>query len=332
MPYLPSAPRHPASTGHATPGGGAAHDALPPIATLLTPAERIRVDAAGEGCYRTLHRESVDDLVRDLRSSDVHAVLVSVTCAGAQPARVASMVREFPRVPAVALLSELEGRTPHTVLSLGHSGIRRLVDVRQPAGWRELRGALLADGGTSAQRGVLTQLRLDLAGAPDDCWRFFQTLFVCSPGVTSVQQLARQLEVLPSTLMSRFFRARVPAPKRYLAMARLVRAARLFENSGFSIANVANHLQYSSPQSFGRHVRTLLGITAGECRHRYDGAAMFERFRDELVLPYLGSLRALRPSSAPPGWVTVTLPSRLAVSRCAEPAPALTPGRAPRSD
>lgn len=332
MPYLPSG-RHPsASRALETPGRGSADDALPPIATLLTPAERIRVDAAGEGCYRTLHRENVEDVVRDLRSRDVHAVLVSVTCAGAEPARVASMVREFPRVPAVALLSELEGRTAHTVLSLGHSGIRRLVDVRQPAGWRELRGALLADGGTSAQRGVLAQLRLDLAGAPDDCWRFFQTLFVCSPGVASVQQLARQLEVLPSTLMSRFFRAHVPAPKRYLAMARLVRAARLFENTGFSIANVANHLQYSSPQSFGRHVRTLLGITAGEFRHQYDGAAMFERFRDELVLPYLGSLRTLRPSSAPPGWVTVTRPARPVLQRGGSPVAALSPARAPRSD
>jgi hypothetical protein len=85
-------------------------------------------------------------------------------------------------------------------------------------------------------------------------------------------------------------------------MARLVRAARLFENAGFSVANVANHLDYSSPQSFGRHVRTLLNMTAGEFRHRYDGTGMFERFRADLVLPYLPALRTLRPLTAPPGW------------------------------
>jgi AraC-like DNA-binding protein len=150
---------------------------------------------------------------------------------------------------------------------------------------------------------VLGQLAVDLAGVPDDCWRFFEVLFTSPPRVGNVRQLSRLLDVVPSTLMSRFFRARVPAPKRYLAMARLVRAARLFENSGFSIANVANHLDYSSPQSFGRHVRTLLQVTAGEFRHRYDGAGMFERFRVELVLPYLNALRTLRPLSAPPGWV-----------------------------
>ena len=157
---------------------------------------------------------------------------------------------------------------------------------------------------------MLGQLAVDLAGAPDDCRLLFETLFTCSPRVGNVRQLAALLGVVPSTLMSRFYRARIPAPKRYLAMARLVRAARLFENSGFSIANVSNHLDYSSPQSFGRHVRTLLQMTAGEFRSCYDGNGMFERFRTELILPYVSVLRALRPLSAPPGWVPGKLPKK----------------------
>jgi len=276
---------------------------LPPIITLLTPAERPRVDAAGEGYYRTLHRENVDDLIRDLKSRQIHAVLVSVACAGSQVSRVASLVREFPRVPAIALLSELEPKTPHAVLALGQSGIRRLVDVRLATGWRELRGALMADTGDNGQRSVLGQLAVDLAGAPDDCWRFFETLFICSPRIGNIRMLSKHLNVLPSTMMSRFYRAGAPAPKRYLAMARLVRAARLFENAGFSIANVANHLDYSSPQSFGRHMRTLLHMTAGDFRARYDGTGMFERFRGELIIPYLMVLRELRPLTTPPGWM-----------------------------
>ena len=87
----------------------------------------------------------------------------------------------------------------------------------------------------------------------------------------------------------------MPSPKRYLAMARLARAARLFENSGLSVANVATHLDYSSPQSFGRHVRTLLGLTAVGFRQRYDGDGMVERFRAELVRPYAMVLRRFDP-------------------------------------
>ena len=276
---------------------------LPPISTFLTPAERPRVDAVGQGYYQTLHRETVDDLIKDLKSRRIHAVLVSVTCAGSQASRVASLVREFPRIPAVALLSDFEPKTPQAVLALGQCGIRRLVDVRMSTGWRELRAALMADTGDNGQRSILGQLAMDLVGVPADCWLFFETLFTCPPRFCNIRMLCRQLDVLPSTMMSRFYRAGVPAPKRYLAMARLVRAARLFENTGFSIANVANHLDYSSPQSFGRHVRMLLQLTAGDFRARYDGVGMFERFRADLILPYVPILRDLRPLTTPPGWL-----------------------------
>jgi len=278
---------------------------LTAVSTMLTPTERLRVDAAGEGLYRALHRDSLDDVIRDLKERGAAAVLMSVSrCARDESGlRVASVVREFPRIPAVALLTELEPETAHTVLTLGRSGVRTLVDVRQAAGGRELRNIIMTDRATDIQRLALAQLTTDLAGVPEDCWRFFEMLFRCSPQVSTIRILARHLGVLPSTLMSRFFRARLPAPKRYLAMARLIRAASLFENPGFSVANVANYLDYSSPQSFGRHVRTVLGITAVDFRQRYDGEGMLHRFREELLLPYLPVLRKLTPQNAPPVWL-----------------------------
>ena len=274
-----------------------------PIATMLTPAERIRVDAAGEGSYLALHRNSVAELVQDLKSNRVGAVVLSVSCCDQRSrAGVAALVREFPRVPTVALLTQLDRSTAHTMLSLGSTGLRQLVDVRDAEGWRELREYLLTARGDDIQREALGALAIDLSSVHRDCWRFFEALFVSSPRVSTVRMLARELDVLPSTLMSRFFRARLPAPKQYLAFARLVRAARLFENPGFSVANVANHLDYSSPQSFGRHVRTVMQLTAVQFRERYDGEGMLQHFRDALILPYLDQLRELRPLS--PSWST----------------------------
>lgn len=274
------------------------------VATVLTPVERMRVDAAGEGSYQALHRDCLEDVMRDLKENRASAVLVSVArCDQRVRHHVAAMVREFPRVPTVALLTALDRGTPQAMLLLGHSGVRQVIDAREPSGWRELRTLLLSLQGDGIQRQALSELALDLASAPEDCWRFFEALFVAPPRVSTVRALARELGVLPSTLMSRFFRAQLPAPKRYLAMARLVRAARLFENAGFSIANVANHLDYSSPQSFGRHVRSLMRMTAVEFRARFDGQSMLQRFRDELVLPHLERLRRLRPLTAPSGWI-----------------------------
>lgn len=281
------------------------HDIPPkllPIVTLLTPEERQRVDAIGEGYYQAVHHDDVTGVIHDLKSRRVHAMLFSVTCTGRQISKVVSLVREFSRIPAVALLSEIEAKSPQAVLALGQSGVCRLVDVRQASGWRELRGALMADTGDSGYRAILGQLSVDLAGVPADCWRFFESLFVIPPRIVTFQQLSQHLNVLPSTLMSRFFRAEMPAPKRYLAMARLVRAARLFENSGFSVANIANHMDYSSPQSFGRHVKTMLGLTANEFRARYDCLGMFDRFRQDLIVPYKEALQTLRPLTNPVGW------------------------------
>lgn len=272
---------------------------LAAVSTVLTPAERLRVDAAGEGSYHALHRDSVDDVVKDIKANRAAAVLVSVArCDQSARAGVEMMVREFPRVPTVALLSQIEPGTPRQMLLLGQSGVRQLVDVREPAGWRELRTLLIGTQVDSMQRRALSELAVDLRGANHDCWRFFEALFTAPPHVITVRAFSQYLGVLPSTLMSRFFRARLPAPKRYLAVARLVRAARLFENPGFSVANIANHLDYSSPQSFGRHVRSVLGMTAVQFRNRYDGATMLLHFRESLVLPYADALRRLKPLSA----------------------------------
>lgn len=278
---------------------------LAAVATILTPTERMRVDAAGEGSYRALHRDSVEDVIHDLKANRAQAVLVSVNrCDQRARNTVSLMVREFPRIPTVALLTQLEQATPHAMLLLGQSGVRQVIDVREPKGWRELRSVLVTAHGDQVQRRMLAQLGIDLQGVSDDCWCFFETLFKVLPRISTVRALCQQLGVLPSTLMSRFFRAGVPAPKRYLAMARLVRAARLFENPGFSIANVANHLDYSSPQSFGRHVRTMMRITAVEFRTRFDGEGMLEEFRGTLVTPYLERLRKFRPltPSLVPFW------------------------------
>jgi AraC-like DNA-binding protein len=275
-----------------------------PVSTILTPLERSRVDAAAQGLCDALHRESLDEILSDLRQQKTSLVLISVTRYGSQnSSRVAAMVREFPRIPTVALLTETQSSTPHATLALGQLGIRTLVDARMPAGWQTLRNILATQGSSDLQRSALHQISLDLPGVSEDCWRFIELLFDSSPKVSTVRQLARHLNILPSTLMSRFFRAKLPAPKRYLSLARLIRAARLFENPGLSVARVANHLDYSSPQSFGRHVRTVMKMSPVKFRSTYDGQGMLQLFRTELILPYADVLCTFRPSTAYPGWI-----------------------------
>src|SRR6267378_3669662 len=119
-----------------------------------------------------------------------------------------------------------------------------------------------------------------------------------APVLSTVRRLARHLRICSSTLMSRFYRADLPSPKTYLAGMRLVHAAYLFSNPGLSVADVAYRLDYSSPQSFGRHLKAMLGVTAGEFRRRFPFDVSLERYVDLLITPYRETLRAFCPLNA----------------------------------
>lgn len=267
-----------------------------PIATLLTPDERLRIDAAGVGLYETSHRESMEQIARDLQTRRIHAVLLSVNaCAQQNLNRIARIVREYPRIPTVALISQYLPQTAQAVLLLGRCGVRTLVDVRDPRGWQELRKLLIRDRASGLQRLASAMLDVELADATVGSRQFLQSVFDLAPRIATVRKLSEALGVVPSTLMSRFFRYELPAPKQYLALARLTCAAQLLENPGLSIAAVANQMDYSSPQSFGRHVHALMRMTPSAFRDAYDGEGMLEHFRRELVAPFAEKLKRFDP-------------------------------------
>src|SRR5206468_3884427 len=127
---------------------------------------------------------------------------------------------------------------------------------------------------------------------------FFEAVARLAPALSTVRGLARHLRVRPSTLMSRFNRAGIPSPKSYLAGMRLLHAAFLFQNPGLSVSDVAYRMDYSSPQSFGRHLRAVLGVTAGEFRRRFPFEVALARYVDLLIIPYREALRAFHPFHA----------------------------------
>lgn len=276
----------------------------PVIATILTPLERVRVDVVSEGAFKVLHRSSVEELTDDIRAQEVNAIIVSVARYDtSSAARMAAMVREFPTVPTFALLTDVQRSTPHSVLELGRVGVRTLIDACSPAGWTALRNLLMHERPGDVQYQILGALNLDLIGAAPDCWKFFELLFTQKPYIVNVRQMGRYLNVIPGTLMSRFYRAKLPSPKRYIDVGRLVRAARLLENAGLSVTSVARKLDYSSPQAFSRHVRCVLGMSPVRFREVYDGEKMLCRFREELILPHATTLRSFQPVTAQPGWI-----------------------------
>jgi len=111
----------------------------PTIAAVLLPAERAKVEAAGQGCFTLLHRDSVPEAVRAVRERPVDGILLSVhRCPRTAVREVRRLVQDFPGIPTVALVSAHDASASETLLELGATGLRQVVDITGPAGWQRL--------------------------------------------------------------------------------------------------------------------------------------------------------------------------------------------------
>jgi AraC-like DNA-binding protein len=265
------------------------------VAAVLAPEERLRVEAAGNGCFSLLARESLSEAIRLVRERPVDALLLSVErCRPDQVPALARLVESCPGLPTVALVSRHGEAETEMLLRLGATGVRQVVDVTTPQGWRRLREVVSQPAGHAAARiqaGVLGELE----GLTPDGRLFLEALVRMAPELATVRRRARALAVGTSTLVSRFARHGLPSPKSYLAAMRLLHAAALFERGAMSVADVAYRLDYSSPQSFGRHLRAMLGLTATEFRRRFPFPVALARFQERLVRPYREQWRGFHP-------------------------------------
>ncbi len=267
----------------------------PTVAAVLDPMERSRVDAAGSGCFALVHRESVRDALRVVRERPVDAVLVSVRrCVGEAPALLEQFSRSFPSVPTVALVTRREPGDAEALLRLGATGVRQVVDATDPAGWRRLREVLGAPP-TERAHAILNPVMEVLSPLTTGSRRFWEELIRTAPETTTVRRLANALSITPSTFVSRFVRSGLPSPKDHLVAVRLCHAARLFDEGDLTVADVAYRMDYASPQSFGRHLRVVLGITPSEFRTRFPFCAVLQRFLDRFVRPYKDAWKTFRP-------------------------------------
>src|SRR3989449_6002355 len=171
------------------------------VCTVLPPTERPRVDAVGDGCFATLHADSFRDVLRAARTRRVDALVISVhRCRVDELPVVARFVREFPAIPAVALVSRPDCDAPQTLLRLGATGVRTAVDCTEPAGWGRLRDLVAHPASPVAAR-ILARVVPDLADVPEDPRLFFEALARLPPVRGTVRGLARPLPPRPRTMI-----------------------------------------------------------------------------------------------------------------------------------
>lgn len=270
-------------------------DGGPTVATILEPIIRPRLDAATEVHFAAVHRDSLLDVLHVMRERSIQAVLMSPSMIEREDLPlVGALMRQFPGVPAVAVVSQHDPSSSERLLELGTCGVRSMVDLATPDAWNALRG-LVADPFALTAGLILRTIIPVIGDATEETRCFFEMLAHTAPRVRTVLVLCRSLRINPSSMVSRFYRAGLPSPKCYLAATRLLHAAALLHDRQASVSHVAYRLDYSSPQSFGRHVRVVMGMTAGEFRTRYPLAVALKRYTASLITPFEESFSSFHP-------------------------------------
>jgi len=270
------------------------HQEKPPtVVTLIEQPLRIKFDAATSPAFESVHATSVAEAISAVREHTPSALVISASAARSESiTSLATLLAKSPGVTPVAILAGV--KPDDCLLTLGSCGLRHLVDVSDQDGWGRLR-SLAQNPGNGTSSAITSAVMTALEESTIDAQRLFGVIVRAAPTLSTVRELAGRMRIHHSTLTSRFWRAGLPTPKKYLAMIRLVYASAFLESPSSSIADVAYQLHYSSPQSFGRNVRTLLRVTATEFRTHHCFAATIDHFVGTLLTPYRDVFKHFHP-------------------------------------
>lgn len=264
------------------------------IVTLLEPELQGTVSMATGEAFSYVHAENIETAQQALMDPEAHAMLVSPAALDVlRGEELSLLLHRNPGVLSIAVLGRSAPGIGERVLALGRSGVARIVDLETAEGFQRLRSTLETDGGLIPRR-ISDAILPELLRASDGFQMFMAQLIRAAPTHTTVTEFATRINVGPNTLASRFLRVGLSSPKDYLARTRLLYAAAYFKTKDLSIAEVAHRLEYSSPQSFGRHVRCILDITAATFRSR-EFEVVVENFLENMVRGHSGVLASFDP-------------------------------------
>ena len=281
----------------------------PRLATWLSPQERTRLDALAVGVLAVSHCSTVRQVRESVGMGHVDAAVFSTALIGPTDVHeIRATVSGFPEVDYVGLVLEANNAEALTgAVRLGNAGVRTVVDGREPNGMAVLRETLCRERTADQfqRMAVASALSAGGSGGSGDCsssgWvAFIRAVF--SPDMRSAKQVATELGIIPSTLVSRFGRAGLPSPKTYLTLARLAWVAHLAEAPGRSIREIAYWVGASSHQSLSRTICTVTGLTPTQFRQQMTGTAVIEEFCAKLIRPFAKGLCVfdpVRPVNAP---------------------------------
>lgn len=185
----------------------------------------------------------------------------------------------FPSVPVV-LYCAISPETSREVLEFARAGVDDLVlrgldDLRIT-----LRSALASAADHCSARSIIKELE---AFVPNSVLPILSFCLDNGRRALTVEEVAAAMNVHRKTLVDRLSSARMPTPSAIIAWCRLMVSARLLEDPGRSIEQVALLLDFPSGTSMRNMVKRYTGLRPGEVRENGGMRCVLHAFKREVL-------------------------------------------------
>jgi AraC-like DNA-binding protein len=191
---------------------------------------------------------------------------------------------EYPSVPVVMYVP-LTAEVSSTVMEYAKAGVSQLVfqgvdDLRT-----SLRGAM--DAALDQVSAVALGAELE-ALVPPSVLPFLRYCLEHARRDISVEEVARAMSVHRKTLVDRLKAAHLPSPRAMIGWTRLLVAARMLDDPGRTVEQVALQLDFPSGTALRNMCKRYTGLRTGEVRQNGGVRCLMHAFKRELSVVSAG--------------------------------------------
>lgn len=249
-------------------------------ALIWDPASRARLQDATRPQAHVRFCERQSELLTLVENGLTNVAVVDMRDReGASTLPVVRQIREsFPSVQVV-LYCALSPATSRDMLEFARSGVNDLVlrdvdDVRAT-----LSAALTAAADHSSAHAILAEIE---PMVPANVLAMIRYCLENGRRALTVEDVAAAMNVHRKTLVDRLSAAGLPTPSSIIAWCRLLVSARLLEDPGRTIEQVALLLDFPSGTSMRNMVKRYTGLRTGEVRENGGLRCVLHAFKREL--------------------------------------------------
>jgi AraC-like DNA-binding protein len=252
-------------------------------AYLTAPQARSRLEAVVGDEYDLLFASSWSELDHLIRRVPTELVVVDPVRADTVEVPAVERLRAYYPSLSVVLYMPFSPALADALLRLGNVGVHSAVFFDHEDTPLGLKRAVDEAASCSISEQILSRIFDGLDVNAHEIVNAFRTALHNVDTIRSALEWSRYLGSSHRSFYRAFRSNGLPTPKTCLLWLRLMYAAKLLEDPGYSLYDVVHRLGYSAPSNFWQHVQDTLGLRASELRYAVGFETLLKRFLSEHV-------------------------------------------------